>query len=159
VQHGQPADSRGGEAEFAGEKSEFDLTVMGVRRSVQIVFSRERFSMKDGDRLRKKILWCFVTVLCPVAVALGQRQQYTGQLSQEPSSQSQPEQKKTEPSTDAAKKLEKEKTNPKGVHRKICRNARQRRASIVGDEKPGAPVAGGKKTDGTTKIRVAAMSG
>jgi hypothetical protein len=117
--------------------------------------------MKKGDHLRKKIFWCFVAVLWPAAEALGQQQQDTGQLSQEPSSQSQPEQKKTEPATDAAKKPEKEKTKPKKVYtEEDLSGMRGNGVSVVGDEKPaGAGGATAKKTDGTTKMRVAAMSG
>jgi hypothetical protein len=117
--------------------------------------------MKKGDHLRKKIFSCFVAVLWPAAEALGQQQQDTGQLSQEPSSQSQPEQKKTEPATDAAKKPEKEKTKPKKVYtEEDLSGMRGNGVSVVGDEKPaGAGGATAKKTDGTTKMRVAAMSG
>jgi hypothetical protein len=117
--------------------------------------------MKKGDRLRKKILGCFVTVLLPAAGASGQRQQDTGQLSQEPSSQSQPDQKKSEPAADAAKKTEKEKTKPKKVYtEEDLSGMRGNGVSVVGDEKPaGAGGVAAKKTDGTTKMHVAAMSG
>ena len=117
--------------------------------------------MKKCDRLYKRILWSFVAVLWTAAGALGQWQRDIGQLSQEPSSQSQPEQKKTEPSTDAAKKLEKEKTKPKKVYtEEDLSGMRGNGVSVVGDEKPaGAGGVAAKKTDGTTKNRVAAMSG
>jgi hypothetical protein len=144
-----------------GKKSGFGLTVMGVGRSVQIVFSRERFSMKKGGRLWKKIFWCFVAVLWPAAGALGQWQRGIGRLSQEPSSQSQPDQKKAEPAADAAKKTEKEKTKPKKVYtEEDLSGMRGNGVSVVGDEKQaGAGDVAAKKTDGTTKNRVAAMSG
>ena len=117
--------------------------------------------MKKGDRLRKKIFWLFVAILWPAAGASGQRQQDIGQPSQEPSSQSQPEQKKTESATDAAKKPEKEKTKPKKVYtEEDLSGMRGNGVSVVGDEKPaGAGGVAAKKTDGTTKMRVAAMSG
>jgi hypothetical protein len=161
VQRGQPVDSSGGEAQFTGQKNGFGLTVMGVERSVQIVFSPERFSMKNCDRLCKRIFWCFAAVLWTAAGALGQWQQDIAQLSQEPSAQSQPEQKKSEPAADAAKKTEKEKTKPKKVYtEEDLSGMRGNGVSVVGDEKPaGAGGAAAKKTDGTTKMRVAAMSG
>jgi hypothetical protein len=117
--------------------------------------------MKKCDRLYKRILWSFVAILWPAAGALGHWQQNTGPLSQEPSSQSQPDQKKSEPAADAAKKTEKEKTKPKKVYtEEDLAGMRGNGVSVVGDEKPaGAGGAAAKKTDGTTKNRVAAMSG
>lgn len=134
---------------------------MGVGRSVQIIFSRERFSMKKCDRLYKRIFWSFVAVLWPAAGALGQQQQDTGWLLQESSSQSQPEQKKSEPAAEAVKKTEKEKAKPKKVYtEEDLSGMRGNGVSVVGDEKPaGTGGAAAKKPDGTTKNRVAAMSG
>ena len=114
--------------------------------------------MKKGDRL---VFWCFVAVLWPAAGALGHREQHTGRLSQESSSQSQAEQKKAEPAADVAKKSEKEKTKPKKVYtEEDLSGMRGNGVSVVGDEKPaGAGGASAKKADGTAKVRVAAMSG
>src|SRR5260370_202614 len=91
----------------------FGVTAAGTERSVRLAPPGERFSMKNLDRLLRKILWILPTVLWPAAVAFAQPQSHapaSSQSSTQSSSQmqSQPPQKE-EPASDAAKKAEKEK--------------------------------------------------
>ena len=115
--------------------------------------------MKKGDRVCKKIFWAFLAVLWLTAAALGQWQQDTSQSSQQSSSQTQTEPKKSEAGGDATKKSEKAK--PKKVYtEEDLSGMRGNGISVVGDEKPaGARLAGAKKTDGRTKPQLMPMSG
>lgn len=117
--------------------------------------------MKIRDRLCKEIFWAFLAVLWPAAAAFSQPQQDTSQSSQQPSPQTQAEQKKAETGADAAKKTEKEKAKPKKVYtEEDLSGMRGNGVSVVGDEKPaGNGAAGAKKTDGKAKTGVAPMSG
>src|ERR1700674_58062 len=114
--------------------------------------------MKNGGRSGKKIFWAFLAVLWLTAAAFGQSQQDTSQQS---SSQTQTEPKKSESGGDAAKRSEKDKAKPKKVYtEEDLSGMRGNGVSVVGDEKPaGAGAAGTKKADGKTKTGVVPMSG
>jgi len=115
--------------------------------------------MKKGDRLCKKIFWAFLAVLWLTAAAFGQSQQDTLQSSQQSSSQTQTEPKKSEAWGDATKKSEKAK--PKKVYtEEDLSGMRGNGVSIVGDERPaGGGAAGAKKAAGKPKTGVVPMSG
>src|SRR6267142_417400 len=117
--------------------------------------------MKNGDRSGKKIFWAFLAVLWLTAAAFGQSRQDTSQPSQQSSSQTQPDPRKSESGGDAAKRSEKDKAKPKKVYTEEDLSGMPGNGvSVVGDEKPaggGAP--GTKKAGGKTKTGVVPMSG
>ena len=117
--------------------------------------------MKNGDRSGKKIFWTFLAVLWLTAAAFGQSRQDTSQPSQQSSSQTQPDPRKSESGGDAAKRSEKDKAKPKKVYAEEDLSGMPGNGvSVVGDEKPaGSGAAGTKKAGGKTKTGVVPMSG
>jgi hypothetical protein len=121
--------------------------------------------MKNSHPLYKKTLWVSLAVLLPAAVAFGQAQPQSSQASQQsapPPAQPQPDQKKTDPAADAAKKPEKEKPKPKKVYtEEDLSSLRGNGVSVVGDGNSGATGASGgtRQSDGKAKPGVVPMSG
>src|SRR5258708_26478044 len=121
--------------------------------------------MKNGDRLRKRVLWIFPALMWFPAIAFGQPQPgapSASQSSQSSSSQTQsPPPQKEESAVDATKKAEKEKAKPKKVYtEEDLAGLRGNRVSVVGNDTPAAPgAAATSKANGKTKTGVVPMLG
>ena len=121
--------------------------------------------MKNGHGLFNKILWIFLALMWPPAIALSHPQSGAPPSSQSSQPSSSPAQsqspQKEESAVDAGKKGEKEKPKPKKVYtEEDLAGLRGNGVSVVGEDKPAVPDGTGTtKTNGKTKTAVVPMSG